>query len=320
MFTAAQWHLLASLAPSPLPPPLRPAPASDDRIDRAEQPAEEQLRAAGVLTDSAGRTPAPGVVQSLALLAVSPVAVHVTVAGRAAAREVWWAMGAGRAVGVYLRADGGVEWVVCAVQDVAALMPAVVPDVAALDPGGARITTALTTAAPIRPVGEQRERFTLPLDLLTPTDPLAPRTPDTDGDHSREDRDRADALLSGCRGTLVAHVYATSPSGVGAARVLHGEHRWLATAEGWLSLSRQPRPTRQATTAPGAGARVRLTPVLPGDLPTSLALLLTDAFTFSTAAAPAGAPGPLVDPGAGAPSDAPVDGTDTGQEGTAGGR
>jgi hypothetical protein len=65
---------------------------------------------------------------------------------------------------------------------------------------------------------------------------------------------------------------------------------------------------------------VRLTPVLPGDLPTSLALLLTDAFTFSTAAAPAGAPGPLVDPGAGAPSDAPVDGTDTGQEGTAGGR
>src|SRR4051794_8740842 len=119
MFTAGQWRLLAGLAAAPLPPPLRPAPG--DRVDAAGGPVEGRLRAAGVLTDSADPTPSPEVVQALALLAASPVAVHVIVAGRAAAREVWWAMDAGRAVGVYRRADGGVDWVVCAARDVAAL-------------------------------------------------------------------------------------------------------------------------------------------------------------------------------------------------------
>jgi hypothetical protein len=321
-FTADQWHLLAGLAASPLPPQLRPVQAargtlaSDERLGGAGRPAERQLRAAGVLTDAAEPTPAPQVAQSLALLAASPVAVHVTVAGRAAAREVWWAMNTARAAGVYLRADGGVDWVVCAAADMAALLPAVVPDVAALDPEGALITSALTTQPPSRPMGGQRQRFSVPLALLTPADPLAPRIPDADdadGGHSREDRSRADALLSGCRGTLVAHVYATAPA---TAPVLHGERSWLATAEGWLSLSRQPRPTRPGATKPGTGPRVWLTSVLPGDLPASLAPLLTDAFR-RLAAPPAGAPGPAATD----PSDVSrLRGTDCGQESTAGGR
>src|SRR4051812_8247360 len=81
MFTAGQWRLLAGLGAAPLPPPLRPAPAPGDRVDAAGGPVEGRLRAAGVLTDSADPTPSPEVVQSLALLAASPVAVHVIVAG-----------------------------------------------------------------------------------------------------------------------------------------------------------------------------------------------------------------------------------------------
>ena len=280
-FTAAQWAVLVPLAPGPLPVCLRPDPKPGATAAEVDAAADE-LRSVGVLVAGPGRSAVPGVVQSLTLLASAPIAVHLVISSRAVARESWWAMDLTRTVAAFKGADGGVDLIVAATRDAAALMAASVPRVDELDPSAASRASSISAALGSQPATAVRQRLTVPLELLTPPDPLGLAEA---GEHSQHDRAAAAALVRGARGTLTARVHGLSWAG-GSPRPVVGERSWWATGAGWWALS----------AAPGSGRvekaqvrRVRLTPVEANALGASLAPMLTTAFRSLAAASEHGA-------------------------------
>lgn len=281
-FTSQEWAALLAVSGVQVPGPVQPkglesGSANSDDGDSAREGAIGSLRAMGVLTDETDPRPVPEVERSLALLAGSSIALHITVGARALGREAWWALDTQRAVGVYLRADSGVDWVTCAAQAMSAHLPAVVLSPAALEVSSESITAALTGEQP----GEAcpREQFSVPLSMLTRPDPLASAaaSPTPDEQHLLG---KANGLRAGATGSLTARVYSQGTGSDQTSRLGVGEHLWLATADGWWSITRRPRPATDSAPV-GAGPWARVTPVEPADLPATVAPLLTHAFELA---------------------------------------
>jgi len=228
--TAAEFAVLATAAPAPMPPAFTPvALTTAGTSDATASLIGRGVGQPGAVDETFA--PRASIAADLTVLAGGEVTLDVEITGQQRRRRAWFSVAGARGVALVELADDGVELSAFPSVALGRELQRVVPEPSGLAGAASGITAALHGPATREPLSG-----TLPLSALVEHPPAQAVRPESalggdDGQAAPHLRSLADDVARRTTGSLICRVVGRSTDAL-----LIGQVQWLATAEDWIAL------------------------------------------------------------------------------------